>query len=989
MNAQRAGRRLLAGALLAAGLLAATAASASAATTATFSPGTGALTVFGDSADNVITISRDATGKLLVNNGAVDIKGGTPTVANTSLIRVFAVAGNDSVTLNQANGALPAANLSGGAGNDALDGGAAADQLFGEAGNDTLIGRGGNDLLFGGSENDTLTGGDADDQVFGQGGNDRMIWNPGDDTDLNEGGSETDTVEVNGGGGAEQFTTTANGPRVRFDRLDPAPFSIDIGTSENLVLNANGGDDSHSATGNLAALIKSTVDGGTGADTILGSNGVDLLLGGDGDDFVDGQQGNDVAFLGAGDDKFQWDPGDGSDTVEGQANTDTMLFNGSAGNEAFQASGNGGRLRFTRNLGNIVMDADDLEVVDLKALGGADTITVDDLSGTDVTKVAGDLAGTFGGSAGDAVADTVIVNGTNGSDVIDVVGAGTSVSAIGLAAQVQIANSEGANDALVINALGGDDQVTATTLPAGVIKLTTDGGAGEDSVLGSQGADVVLAGDDADFVFADNGNDVAFMGAGDDAFQWNPGDGNDTVEGQNGTDEMLFLGANIDENIDIAANGGRVNLFRNVANVTMDLDDVEDIDFRALGGADNIVVGDLSGTDVTPVSLDLRGPNGGGDGAADTVTVNGTQGVDVFGAAGGGGGGVDVIGLKAEVGISGQEQALDRLTLNGLGGDDKVDATRLANIQLTENGGLGADTLLGSAGDDLANGGDGDDAVRLGDGDDTFVWNPGDDNDTLDGEAGYDAMRFNGANVAENIDVSAVGGRVRFFRDIAGVTMDLRGVEAVDFNALGGADNVVVGDLGGTDVVEVSTDLRAFGGAGDAAADTITVNGTSGDDVAVVAGDVGSLQVDGLAARVNVSGTEAASDRLIVRALGGDDVVDATGLPAAAGLLTLDGGDDNDVLLGGLGDDVLLGGAGDDVLIGGPGNDTIDGGTGDDIVIQSLGADTVAAADTVGTDWLESHVRTVGGETVLEVGGEKHTLPRADLAQLLRGAAAS
>ena len=61
----------------------------------------------------------------------------------------------------------------------------------------------------------------------------------------------------------------------------------------------------------------------------------------------------------------------------------------------------------------------------------------------------------------------------------------------------------------------------------------------------------------------------------------------------------------------------------------MDLDDVEGIDFRALGGADNVVVGDLTGTDVTPIGLDLRGPNGGGDGAADTVTVNGTQGADV------------------------------------------------------------------------------------------------------------------------------------------------------------------------------------------------------------------------------------------------------------------------------------------------------------------------------------------------------------------------
>src|SRR3712207_8448312 len=58
-----------------------------------------------------------------------------------------------------------------------------------------------------------------------------------DDTDLNEGGAGTDTVEVNGGGGTEQFTATANGTRVRFDRLNPAPFALDIGTTENLVVN--------------------------------------------------------------------------------------------------------------------------------------------------------------------------------------------------------------------------------------------------------------------------------------------------------------------------------------------------------------------------------------------------------------------------------------------------------------------------------------------------------------------------------------------------------------------------------------------------------------------------------------------------------------------------------------------------------------------------------------------------------------------------------
>ena len=410
-------------------------------------------------------------------------------------------------------------------------------------------------------------------------------------------------------------------------------------------------------------------------------------------------------------------------------------------------------------------------------------------------------AGTIGGSAGDGQPDVVIVNGTNGDDTIEVLGAGTSASVVGLSAQVNITNAEGANDSLVINALGGDDAVTATTLPAGVIKLTIDGGAGDDTLLGSQGADVFLGGDGNDFVFGDNGNDVAFLGAGDDVFQWDPGDDNDTIEGQDGTDTMLFFGSNASENIDIVANGGRVLFFRNVANVTMDLDDVETIDFRALGGADNIVVGDLSGTDVTQIGLDLRGPNGGGDGAADTVTVNGTQGADTFGAAGDAGG-VNVFGLQAAVNIFFQEQANDRLILNGLGGDDVIDATSLEadGIQLTMNGGLGADVFLGSEGDDLINGGDGNDVALMGAGDDTFVWNPGDDNDILEGQAGFDTMLFNGANVAENIDISANGGRVLFFRNVANVIMDLNDVERIDFNALGGADTIVVNDLSGTDV---------------------------------------------------------------------------------------------------------------------------------------------------------------------------------------------
>ncbi|MCE9526782.1 MAG: hypothetical protein K8R36_12095, partial [Planctomycetales bacterium] len=489
----------------------------------------GVLTVIGDAANNTIEVSRNAAGNLLINGGAVSIKQGNPTVANTKLISIFGGAGNDTISLNETNGALPKANLFGGVGNDTLTGGSAADQLFGQAGNDTLLGKGGIDLLFGGANNDTLTGGDGDDQVYGEAGDDRLIWNPGDDTDLNEGGQGIDTIEVNGGNGAEIFTATANGTRVRFDRVTPAPFSMDIGTSEKLVLNANGGDDSFSATGNLATLIQITVDGGTGNDTLLGSNGADLLIGGDGNDFIDGNQGTDTAFLGAGDDVFQWDPGDGSDTVEGQDGIDIMLFNGSAADESFEISANGGRVRMTRNVGSIVMDLNDLERIDLNALGGSDSATVNDVSGTDLTTINVNLAGTLGGTVGDALPDSVTVFGTNGNDIIDLFGAGTAVSVVGLPALVNITNAEGANDALIVNALGGNDGVTASTLIGGIVKLTIDGDIGNDTILGSRGDDTLLGGDGDDFIDGQQGNDLVRMGAGDDIFQWDPGDGSDTV----------------------------------------------------------------------------------------------------------------------------------------------------------------------------------------------------------------------------------------------------------------------------------------------------------------------------------------------------------------------------------------------------------------------------------------------------------------------------
>ena len=119
---------------------------------------------------------------------------------------------------------------------------------------------------------------------------------------------------------------------------------------------------------------------------------------------------------------------------------------------------------------------------------------------------------------------------------------------------------------------------------------------------------------------------------------------------------------------------------------------------------------------------------------------------------------------------------------------------------------------------------------------------------------------FNGANVNENIDISANGSRARLFRDVGNVTMDLNGVENIKLNALGGADTITVNDLTGTDVKEVAIDLSGTPGSGqgDGQPDTVVINGTNGDDVITIADNNGVVTVSGLGTDVTISGFDAA-----------------------------------------------------------------------------------------------------------------------------------
>jgi RTX calcium-binding nonapeptide repeat (4 copies) len=285
----------------------------------------GVLVATGDNLGDTITTSRNAAGQILINGGAVSIDGGDPTVATTKEIVVSGGNGDDTISLDETNGPLPAAQLFGGNGNDVLTGGSGVDQLFGGNGNDTLNGGNGNDTLNGGNGNDTVIGG----------------------------------------------------------------------------------------------------------------------------------KGADTAFLGNGNDTFIWNPLDGSDTVEGQAGTDTLVFNGANVNEIFEISANDSRASLTRNVGNVTMDLNGVENIQVNALGGADTITVHDLTGTDVRNVNIDLGAAGGG--GDGQEDTVSLNGTSGHP-IRVTDHNGVVTVSGLGSTVTISNFEADTDHLLIN-----NQIVAVT----------------------------------------------------------------------------------------------------------------------------------------------------------------------------------------------------------------------------------------------------------------------------------------------------------------------------------------------------------------------------------------------------------------------------------------------------------------------------------------------------------------------------------------------
>jgi Ca2+-binding RTX toxin-like protein len=157
------------------------------------------------------------------------------------------------------------------------------------------------------------------------------------------------------------------------------------------------------------------------------------------------------------------------------------------------------------------MDLAGVESIVANTLGGADLLTVDDLSGTATTSVLDNEAGP--GGVDDGAADNVVANATAGDDIASVVGSGTQAQVSGLAARVAVAGA-GVGDRLTVSTGAGDDVLDGSTMTSGPLTMVLDAGDGADVLLGGPGADILLGGAGDDVLIGGGGPDVLDGGTG-------------------------------------------------------------------------------------------------------------------------------------------------------------------------------------------------------------------------------------------------------------------------------------------------------------------------------------------------------------------------------------------------------------------------------------------------------------------------------------------
>jgi Ca2+-binding RTX toxin-like protein len=421
---------------------------------------------------------------MTIINGTIT-QGDDNIIADGANDRFDVLAGNDTVRSGAGDD-----SILGSFGNDSISGQDGNDTLLGGDQRDTLDGGNGNDTLFGGNDNDTLIGGTGNNLMNGNAGNDTLIAAngldaaPGDLGDTLFGGAGIDELRVDGASSYVLTNTTLNVGNVLVHQL-PVATTIAEGKVQGVIerISLTGNSFGNTIDASAALLADRTfLNGREGSDNIIGSQGLDQITGGDGADsivggagfnFIDGNDDNDTLI--GGNDGNNLEGNAGNDVVQGGAGDDSFrdgVFDGAGDDRYIGGEGddelfvNGGEqfrsedIRF--QLGTIGIS----DVVQLKGGKVIPGGNIDDsATGTDT------LEGI----------ETVQINGTEGSNVIDAAGFDGDVIFRGLGGSDRLIGGNG-NDSLQGTGVTGNAVfdppliISNDTLSGGLGNDTLDGG---------------------------------------------------------------------------------------------------------------------------------------------------------------------------------------------------------------------------------------------------------------------------------------------------------------------------------------------------------------------------------------------------------------------------------------------------------------------------------------------------------------------------------
>ena len=899
--------------------------------------------------------------------------------ANANLLQ--GALGNDSLSGGDGND-----SLNGGGGSDILNGGNGNDTLDAGYGNDTLNGGGGDDWLYSGSGNDALDGGAGADwaSYWYAGGGVAVSLAAG--TASGAAGSDTLTgiEHISGSNYADTLTGDSGGNWLRGNGGND---TLDGGSGSDLAdyVNASG-----AVTVNLGAGTASGADGndtlisierarGSGyADTLTGNpaNVSQYLLSDIGETF-EGMGGNDTINGGSGTPtvyaqaSYAYSPnavtvnlGTGT-AADGFGGTDTLInidgVVGSNFNDILTGGSSSSQIiasihfeQFEGGLGDDTIDGGEgSDRVNYQNAGGSVVVTLD----TDGNSGNG-YSGTTTGAAGN---DTLLnIEAVRGSNYDDSLTGGALNDAF---------EGRGGND--VIHGGAGYDTIRFDHSTAAVT-VSFDAGTAGVGTAGDGGFSGVAAGTDTfDGIEAVRGsdfNDTFIGGIGDETFEGMAG--NDSIDGGAGIDRVGYGSSLSGVSVNLAAGSatdswGGTDTFASIENILG-----SQFDDTLSGDANNNYIWAQAGNDVLTGGLGndtLDGGDNGGPGpgsgdfvsysaatASVTVVLDTDQnnGTGFNGTATGADGSDTLLNIEN---IRGSNFA-DSLTgsaqgnmIEGMGGNDTIDggsggdwvSYELAGGSVTvvldtdQNGSNGFNGTASGAGgsDTLLN----IENIRGSNYADTLIGSSADNqfeglggNDSIDGGAGIDRVRYGQSNAAVNVTLA--GGGAGTAQDGLGGTDTFTGIEEVmgsGFNdtLTGGADNDTFFGMAGNDSID--------GGAGFDTA-RYDIGSTSGVTVNLATGTA----VDGA---------------------GGTDIL--------ISIESIQGTNFNDAITGDNWNNSLFALNGDDTLTGGLGNDTLDGGAGFDSAIYSGsqagyvvtplvgGGYTVAGAD--GTDTLSNIERLV------------------------------